>query len=88
MSDDWDDWLSNFRSQIEQRLREQLERHQKINPYSDRRQIIDIQINQERERLELNADKADDEGKHVIAEIIRELSDDYLPELARDLKRR
>ncbi len=88
MPDNEDDLILVLRSQIEQRSHEQLKRRHKVNPYSDRRRAIELQINQQRERLERIAGEFNGQDKHRIAEFVRTLIDGYLPELAHDLKQR
>ncbi len=88
MSNRGDDLIATLRTQIEGRLREQLQRHQKINPHSDWRQIVDIQINQECERLERMSKKFEDQGQQAVADVVHSLIDDYLPELSQQLKKR
>ena len=52
--------LTEFRRAIEGRVREQIERHLRINPGGDIGRIVDMQMAQERERLERLIDEADD----------------------------
>ncbi len=82
-----DDIVAQLRADVEQRVREQLARHQRIEPTIDLSQVVDIQIGQERERMERVAEKFYDEGKDNIAEFVDAVID-WLPELAQDLKRR
>jgi hypothetical protein len=83
-----DDFLFQLRAPIEKRLREQLARHLRIDPNIDRGKIVDIQIRQERERLEGQALVYEDAGQDMQGELVRMLIDDWLPELAQQLKRR
>ncbi|MDP2620188.1 MAG: hypothetical protein Q8P46_08420 [Hyphomicrobiales bacterium] len=87
MPDNSDDKIAALRSQIEQRLREQLARHKRTKPHIDHCQIVDMQIKQECERLELMAFDFDNEGKFGTANVVRLLIDDYLPKLAHELRR-
>ena len=86
MSDEWDDFLANLRRKIEARVRDQVGRHLRVSPHIDRKQVIDIQISQEREKMERIAGRLDDEDKSRPAELVRALIKEWLPELARDLK--
>ena len=82
-----DDFMAELRSDIEQRVREQLARHQRVDPTVELSQVVDIQIDQEREKLERKIEKLEDEGKDEVAEGLN-LVIDWLSELAQDLKRR
>ena len=82
-----DDLFDQLQSNIEKRVREQLARHQRIEPTIELSQVVDIQINQEREKLVIKVDEFYDEGKINFAEIT-ELIIEWLPELAQNLKRR
>ena len=83
-----DNFLAQLRAAIEKRVREQLARGLQVDPKADLRKIIDIQIGQERERLELQALEYEDAGGDRRAEVVRMLIDDWLPELAQQLERR
>jgi hypothetical protein len=83
-----DDVLAQVRTAIEKRVREQLARHLRVDPNADVRKIVDIQIRQERERLEMQALEHEDAGQDRLAELVHMLIADWLPELARQLKRR
>jgi hypothetical protein len=83
-----DDFLAQSRTAIEKRVWEQLVRHLRVDPNADLRKIIDIQIHQERERLEMQALEHEDAGQDRLAELVHMLIDDWLPELAQQLKRR
>ena len=83
-----DNFLAQLRAAIEKRVREQLARGLQVDPNADLRKIIAIQIGQERERLELQALEYEDAGSDMRAEVVRMLIDDWLPELAQQLKRR
>ena len=73
---------------IEKRVREQLARCLQVDPDADLHKIIDIQIGQERERLESQALEYEDAGGDRPAELVRMLIDDWLPELAQQLRKR
>ena len=87
MADDWEDFLVQLRSDIKSRVKDQLERHQRVSPNIDPRQVIDIQISQEKERLERIADKLDEDGEDRGAAVTRALIEEWLPQLALSLKR-
>ena len=79
MTDDIDDVLAELKADIEQRISEQLVRHSRIDPNADRKQVIRIQIEQERERLKQKAVKLENEGKNELAEFCHLLADEWLP---------
>ena len=83
-----DEGEEQLRSLVEKRVREQLKRHARIDPNVDYGNVVNIQIGQEAERLERMYEKYDDDGQDRLAEAIRALIDDWLPELANRLKRR
>ena len=83
-----DDFLAQLRAAIEKRVREQLARHLRVDPNADVGKIIDIQIRQERERLQGQALEYEDAGQDRQAELVRMLTEDWLPELAQQLERR
>lgn len=92
MSDELHDRLAatieQYRASIEQRVREQIERHYRVDATIDSRRVVEIQIRQERERLELMADQLDEKGNYGGAEIVRELAGEWLSELEHKLKHR
>ena len=81
-----DDVLAQLRATIEGRVREQLARHQRVDPNMDPRRVVDIQIEQERERLEGMRDKFENQGKDDLAEAVRILADEWLRQLSRELQ--
>ncbi len=83
--DEFDRFLAAMRGKIEDRIREHLAR--RVDSNIDPRRVIDIQIKQERERLERSAEKFDDEGNDKIAELCRSLAEEWLPELSQKLQR-
>jgi uncharacterized protein YggU (UPF0235/DUF167 family) len=85
MTDNDMDVIAELKADVEQRFREQLNRHFRINPNADRRQVVEIQLRQERERLELKAAKFEDQGEENLAEICRFLADEWLPILSKEL---
>lgn len=87
MSNSGDDVVAALRSQIENRVRDQLKRHLAINPTGDPRQIVDIQIAQEKERCERDAEKCAEEGRQSLADVYEAIIE-WLPQLAQELKLR
>ena len=83
--DDIDNARAEWKAEIKGRIREQLNRHFRINPNADRKQVIEIQMRQERERLEQKAAKFEDQGKDNLAEFCRFLADEWLPKLSKEL---
>ena len=81
-----DNFLAQIRGIIEGRVREQLNRHLSIDPSIDRRQIIDIQMRQEREYIERLIEENEEE-QPAQAEALRGLLN-WLPQLERTLKGR
>lgn len=79
-----DNTIAQIRVVIEQRVNEQLERQRKVSPNIDPRTVVDMQIQQEKERLEK---KLDAEESPAMAEAFKALLA-WLPELARELKGR
>lgn len=78
-----DDFVAQYRAIVESRVREQIERHQRVNPSGDPRSVVDIQIKQERELLERLIEK--DETTPSQVEACTALIA-WLPQLARQLK--
>ncbi len=76
--------IEQYQAMIEKNVREQIARHHHVDPTIDRKRIVEIQIRQERERLERMADRLDDKGGN--GDIIRELAGDWLSELEHRLK--
>ena len=87
MPDEGDELLLDLRAGVEKRIREQLARHTRVSPNIDYNAVVDIQMDQETERLERIYEKFDDEGQAAPADFVRVLIDDWLPELASRLKR-
>jgi hypothetical protein len=84
MSSESDSFLVQIRMGIEQRINEQLERHSRVTLNIDPKRVIDIQIAQEREKLEKALDI---EESPTSADVIQALLD-WLPQLAKELKGR
>ena len=76
------DTLAKHRSAIEARVREQIERHLRINPGGSVRRIVELQMAQERERLERLVDESDEDAEVLIALMA------WLPQLEQQLIRR
>ena len=82
MQNESDSLIAQIRSGIEKRINEQIEKHQKITPDADARKIIDIQMSQEKEKLEKLLDNEEDP---IMADMLQTLID-WLPMLAKQLK--
>ena len=82
MATDRDDFLAQIRAGVEQRVREQIARHQNVSPNEDPRKAVRIQMQQEREKLERLID--DEETTPAQAEVYRALIE-WLPRLERQL---
>ena len=76
------DSLAKHRQAIEARVREQIERHLRINPSGSVRRIVEMQMEQERERLERLIDEADEDAEVLMALMA------WLPQLEQQLMRR
>ena len=74
--------LAQHRKAIEARVREQIERHVRINPSGSVRRIVEMQMEQERERLERLIDESDEDAEGLMALMA------WLPQLERELTRR
>ena len=85
MSNDDDELLDAMQQAIENRVRGQLARHQRVSATTSWRQVVDIQISQEQEKLEKLADKWDEEERDG-ADSLRELAADWLPYIAARLR--
>ena len=84
MSNDVDKFLASLRARIESRVREQLVRHSRVDPTSDRKQIVELQMKQEREKLERLIEEH--EENPAMSDAYQAILD-WLPELERDIKR-
>jgi hypothetical protein len=76
--------LAELRAEVEARVREQIERHLRVDPGANIRRIVEMQMRQEEERLERLIDEADDNPERAEA-LIALLG--LLPQLAEQLKR-
>lgn len=83
MTDMGNEFLVQYRASIEQRIREQIERHQRINPNLDPRRVVEIQMKQEQERLEKLID--DENTSPPMVELLEQLID-WLPQLEHKFK--
>jgi hypothetical protein len=82
MPNERDSFLIQIRSPIERRINEQIERHRRITPDVDIRNVIDIQIRQEIEKLNLLLENEEDPTMAKAFQILIE----WLPQFARQLK--
>ena len=67
-------------------MRDQVQRHARIDPNVDPRRIVDIQIGQEKAKLQRLADEKDREGEHKQRDLFEALIE-WLPELVSELAR-
>jgi len=79
------DHLTELRAGIEARVREQIERHLRVDPRANIARIVELQMRQEEERLERLIDEADDNPERAEA-LVALLG--LLPQLQERLKRR
>ena len=84
MPDDDANVLAVYRKAIEGRLAEQIARHSGVSSSVDPKRVVDIQIGQERERLENAMREADSQ---IQIDVYRALLE-WLSELAQKLKSR
>ena len=77
--------LAETQAAIEARIREQIERHLRIDPSGSIGRIVEIQLRQERERLERLIEEPDQSAAQ--AEVLVALLG-WLPQLELRLKRR
>jgi hypothetical protein len=75
-------FLLQYQDMVERRVREQIERHQRISPNADPRRAVAIQMKQERELLERLIEA--DDTTAVQAEVLFQLIA-WLPQLERKL---
>jgi hypothetical protein len=79
------DYLAELRAGIETRVREQIERHLRVDPRANIARIVELQMRQEEERLDRLIDEADDnpeQGEALVALL------GLLPQIEEQLKRR
>jgi hypothetical protein len=75
--------LAELRAEVEARVREQIERHLRVNPHANLARAIDIQMQEERDRLERLVDEADGEQAEALLALMA-----WLPQFEQQLKRR
>lgn len=83
MATSGDDIVHQYRAMVEERVREQIARHQQVDPNADPRRAVEIQIRQEREHLERLIKQKDTTPAQ--AEALASLIE-WLPALERKLK--
>lgn len=79
-----EDAMVAIRKSIEDRVSEQLARHALVNPSMDPKDVVDIQMQQEQERLHAAILGAESQASIDACKALLE----WLPELARSLKAR
>jgi len=79
------DFLAELRAGVEARVREQVERHLRVDPRANIARIVEMQMRQEEERLERLIDEADDNPERAEA-LVALLG--LLPQLEQQFKRR
>ena len=79
------DYLNELRLGVETRVREQIERHLRVDPRANIARIVEMQMRQEEERLERLIDEADENPERAEA-LVALLG--LLPQLEQQLKRR
>jgi len=75
--------LAELRAEVEARVREQIERHLRVDPGADIRRIVEMQMRQEEERLERLIDEADEAQSEALLALMA-----WLPQFEQQLKRR
>jgi hypothetical protein len=75
-------FLLQYQDTVERRIREQIERHQRVNPNADPRRAVAMQMKQEREQLErlIEADDTTANQAEALFQLIA-----WLPQLERKL---
>ena len=86
--DDFMDALEQTKKDIEERVLEQARRHSRAGSHADWAQVVNIQIDQEKEWLAQLADKMEDQGNFQSSQLFHKLIDEWLPDLARELRSR
>jgi hypothetical protein len=84
MTDTVEQFLSSLRTIVEKRVRDQLTRHLQIDPNADPRKIVEIQMNQEREKLQKLIE--DNTDNPQLTDAYQVILDEWLPYLERQLK--
>ena len=75
--------LAERRAEVEARVREQIERHLRVDPGANIARIVEMQMRQEQERLERLIDEADEAQSEALLALMA-----WLPQFERELKRR
>ena len=76
-----------WQAEIEERVRERLRRHPGNDRKKDLGHVIESLIGQERERLERKAQEFENQGDDIGAKLVRYVTVEWLPVLARKLRR-
>jgi hypothetical protein len=79
-------FLATVRRNIEARVREQIERHQRVDPNCNIRRVVEIQMQQEREKLERLIENNEEESPAQTEALFALLA--WLPQLENELKNR
>ena len=75
--------LAELRAEVEARVREQTERHLRVDPRANIARIVEMQMRQEQERLERLIDEADEAQSEALLALMA-----WLPQFEQQLKRR
>ena len=75
--------LAELRAEVEARVREQIERHLRVDPRANIARIVEMQMRQEQERLERLIDEADEAQAEALLALMA-----WLPQFEQQLKRR
>ena len=75
--------LAELRAEVEARVREQIERHLRVDPRANITRIVEMQMRQEQERLERLIDEADEAQSEALFALMA-----WLPQFEQQLKRR
>jgi hypothetical protein len=81
-----DQFLVTVRGNIEARVREQIERHQRVDPNCNIRRVVEIQMQQEQEKLERLIEENEEESPDKAEALFALLA--WLPQLEIELKNR
>ena len=75
--------MAELQRAIEARVREQIERHLRVDPRANIARIVELQMQQEQERLEHLIDEADEAQSEALFALMA-----WLPQFEQQLKRR
>ena len=75
--------LAELQRAIEARVREQIERHLRVDPHVNLARAVEIQMQEERDRLERLVDEAQGEQAEALFALMA-----WLPQFEQQLKRR